>query len=119
MYYCYERGFTMSAMEVSIILILQDSYGWTESLSGMSFAIVGAGGIVMTGLSALLASFKWLTESKIFLSIMCLGACSSLLLFRFQLLGPFSLLFAARCPSSTLLPFFFWVPLLKPNSRKP
>ena len=24
----------------------------------------------------------------------------------------------ARCPSSTLLPFFFWVPLLKPNSRK-
>jgi len=94
-YYCYERGFTMSAMEVSIILILQDSYGWTESLSGMSFAIVGAGGIVMTGLSALLASFKWLTESKIFLSIMCLGACSSLLLFRFQLLGPFSLLFAA------------------------
>ena len=23
-----------------------------------------------------------------------------------------------RCPSSTLLPFFFWFPLLKPNSRK-
>ncbi|CAE7828557.1 unnamed protein product [Symbiodinium sp. CCMP2592] len=94
-YYCYERGFTMSALEVSIILILQDSYGWTESLSGISFAIVGAGGIVMTGLSALLASFKWLTESKIFLSIMCLGACSSLLLFRLRFLGPISLLFAA------------------------
>ena len=24
----------------------------------------------------------------------------------------------SRCPNSTLLPFFFWVPLLKPNSRK-
>ena len=23
-----------------------------------------------------------------------------------------------RCPISTLLPFFFWFPLLKPNSRK-
>ena len=94
MYYCYERGFTMSAIEVSTVMILQDSYGWTESLSGMSFAIVGAGGIVMTGVSAALASWKLVTESLIFLSIMCLGACSSILLFRFEFLGPFSLLFA-------------------------
>jgi len=94
-YYCYERGFTMSAMEVSTIMILQDSYGWTEALSGLSFAIVGAGGIAMTGVSAFLASWKFATESGIFLGIMCLGACSSLLLFRFQFLGPLSLLFAA------------------------
>lgn len=93
-YYCYERGFTMSAIEVSTIMILQDTYGWTEAQSGMSYAIVGAGGVVMTGLSAFLASWKLVTESLIFLSIMCLGACSSLLLFRFQFLGPFSLLFA-------------------------
>ena len=93
-YYCYERGFTMSAIEVSTVMILQDSYGWTEALSGTSFAIVGAGGIVMTGVSAFLASRKLVTESLIFLSIMCLGACSCLLLFHFQFLGPFGLLFA-------------------------
>ena len=30
----------------------------------------------------------------------------------------FGLVSLTRFPSSTLLPFFFWVPLLKPNSRK-
>mmetsp|Transcript_6281 Transcript_6281/g.13599 ORF Transcript_6281/g.13599 Transcript_6281/m.13599 type:complete len:531 (+) Transcript_6281:86-1678(+) len=93
-FYCYERTFSTGAIEVATIMLLEVSYGWSPELSGVSFVVIAAGSLLLTGVSAMVLSKKLMTESKIFLIMTCLGFAGSIMLFDFHFFGAGSLLAA-------------------------
>ncbi|CAE7258971.1 gloB [Symbiodinium natans] len=93
-FYGYERTFSVGAIEVATIMLLEVSYGWPPERSGVSFVVIAAGSIVLTGLSTLAVSMKLTTESLIYLLMTYLGLGGSVLLFDFHVFGAGSLLVA-------------------------
>lgn len=93
-FYCYERTFSTGAIEVATIMLLEVSYGWPPELSGVSFVVIAAGSLLLTGVSAMVLSKKLMTESNIFLIMTCLGFAGSIMLFECHFFGASSLLAA-------------------------
>eukprot|EP00439_Symbiodinium_sp_Y106_P051355 s1451_g6.t2 len=91
-YYAYERCFSVSAIEVATMMLLEVSYGWSPELSGASFMVIASGSLFMTGCSALLISRKLVNEPFVFLMMASLGACGAILFFDFHLPAPSLLL---------------------------
>ena len=50
--YSYERPFTLSAIEVATIMLLEVSYGWSPELCGASFMVIGAASVILTAVSS-------------------------------------------------------------------
>ncbi|CAE7673069.1 unnamed protein product [Symbiodinium necroappetens] len=92
-YYAYERCFSISAIEVATIMLLEVSYGWSPEFSGASFTVIACGSLFMTCFSALLMSWKLVDEPFIFLMMAGLGAWGAILFFDLHL-GAASLLLA-------------------------
>ena len=57
-FYSYERGFTIAAIEVATIMLLEVSYGWSSELCGVAFIVIAGGSIFMTVAAALAISMK-------------------------------------------------------------
>ena len=58
--YCSERTFTVGAIEVSTMMLLEVEYGWQTELCGASFMAVGGSSIVAT-------KTFWTGEDKLFM----------------------------------------------------
>ena len=93
-FYFYERTFSTGAIEVATIMLLELHYGWSPELSGSSFVVIAAGSLLLTGVSAFLLSNRFMTESYIFVLMMCLGFAGSIFLFDLKLFGAGALLAA-------------------------
>ena len=87
-YYAYERCFSVSAIEVATMMLLEVSYGWNPEFSGASFVVIALGSLFMTGSSALLIRRKLVNEPFVFLMMASLGACGAILFFDFHLAAP-------------------------------
>ncbi|CAE7212908.1 GIP [Symbiodinium sp. KB8] len=60
--YCSERTFTVGAIEVSTMMLLEVEYGWQTELCGASFMAVGGSSIVAT-------KTFWTGEDKLFMEM--------------------------------------------------
>ncbi|CAE7549578.1 GIP [Symbiodinium pilosum] len=92
--YSYERPFTISAIEVATMMLLEVSYGWSAELCGASFMVVGGVSLTLTAFSSLLISRKWMPESHVFVSSSAAALLGTLLLFDWKFFGAGTLLFA-------------------------
>jgi len=92
--YSYERPFTLSAIEVATMMILERSYGWSPALCGSSFMVVGGASMIMTAFSSLLISRKWVAESQVFLAASVASLIGVFWLFDWKHFGPGTLLWA-------------------------
>ncbi|CAE7948923.1 AVT1 [Symbiodinium sp. KB8] len=93
-FYLYERTFSTGAIEVATIMLLEVPYGWSPELSGISFVVIAAGSLLLTGVSAIVLSKMFMTESNIFLLMTCLGFAGSIFLFDVKFFGAGALLAA-------------------------
>eukprot|EP00439_Symbiodinium_sp_Y106_P020094 s1855_g2.t1 len=93
-YFGYERGFSIAAIEIATITILEVSYGWSPELCGVSFVVVASGSMILTAISAVVMSKHVVTEAAMVASMAILGFCGSILLFNFPFWGVGSLLAA-------------------------
>lgn len=96
--YCYERPFTVAAVEVSTMMLLEVQYGWSKEACGASFVTIGVTTVATTIISTILVSRKWIRESWLFLGSTLISLSGVFLLFDWRLLngafGGSSLLFA-------------------------
>ncbi|CAE7222995.1 GIP [Symbiodinium sp. CCMP2592] len=96
--YCYERTFTVAALEVSTMMLLEVQYGWSKEACGASFVTIGVTTVATTIISTILVSRKWIRESWLFLGSTLISLSGVFLLFDWRLLngafGGSSLLFA-------------------------
>ena len=87
--YCYERPFTVAAIEVSTMMLLEVQYGWSTELCGASFMLVGAASVFATIISTVVMSRKWIKDSSLFLSSTFISLGGVLLLFDWPFFGAF------------------------------
>ncbi|CAE7732728.1 GIP [Symbiodinium sp. CCMP2456] len=95
--YCYERIFTVAAVEVSTMMLLEVQFGWSREACGASFVSIGVTTVATTIISTILVSKKWVRESWLFLGSTLIALSSVFLLFDWLFNGAFggsALLFA-------------------------
>ena len=85
--YSYERPFTVAAIEVSTMMLLEVQYGWSKESCGASFMTVGAATMATTIISTVVVSRKWIRESWLFLGSTLISLFGIVLLFDFRLPG--------------------------------
>ncbi|CAE7497588.1 GIP [Symbiodinium sp. CCMP2456] len=85
--YSYERPFTVAAIEVSTMMLLEVQYGWSTELCGASFMSIGAATLATTVLCTVAVSRKWIRESWIFLGSTLVSLSGVFLLFDWQFYG--------------------------------
>ena len=94
--YCYERPFTVSAIEVSTMMLLEVEYGWPPELCGASFMVVGGASIVAAVVASVVMARKWIKESWLLLGTTFTSLAGVFLLFDWKFFGAFG-------PASLLL----------------
>jgi len=92
-WYSFERPFSIAAIEVGTIMLLEVSYGWTTELCGTAFTIVAGTSLLFSAVSSVLLSRKYLSESHVFFGANMVGLFGVLFLFDFGT-GPAGLLLA-------------------------
>ncbi|CAE7496730.1 unnamed protein product [Symbiodinium necroappetens] len=93
-FYSYERAFSIAAIEVATIMLLEVLYGWSTELSGLSFVAIALGSGLIAAIAAFAISHGLLTEAGTFAVMSFLGLCGSILLFDFNFFGAGSLIIA-------------------------
>mmetsp|Transcript_17469 Transcript_17469/g.32859 ORF Transcript_17469/g.32859 Transcript_17469/m.32859 type:complete len:568 (-) Transcript_17469:10-1713(-) len=93
-WFAVERPFSLGAIEVATIMLLEVSYGWSPEICGASFLVIAGASILLTAGSYQLLGQRLATESSVFLGAALLGLCSVVLLFDFKFFGAGSLLMA-------------------------
>jgi len=79
--YCYERTFTVSAIEVATTMLLEVKYGWTPELSGSSFIAIALGSFIMTAMASVVASRRLVSEADMFFAVTLLAFCGCTMFF--------------------------------------
>mmetsp|Transcript_49838 Transcript_49838/g.117208 ORF Transcript_49838/g.117208 Transcript_49838/m.117208 type:complete len:565 (+) Transcript_49838:58-1752(+) len=79
--YSYERPFTVAAIEVSTMMLLEVQYGWSTEFCGASFMSVGAATMSTTIIFTIVVSRKWISESWLFLGSTLISLSGVFLLF--------------------------------------
>lgn len=82
-WYALERPFSISAIEVSTIMLLEVSYGWSTELCGTAFTVVAGASLIFSAISSVLLSRKFLTESSVFFGANLAGLFGVIFLFDF------------------------------------
>lgn len=80
-YYSFERPFTVAAVEVATIMMLEVVYGWDSYATGICFTVTSATGIVFSGCGMWLMGQGYLRESTCFMAASMTGLVAVLLLF--------------------------------------
>lgn len=93
-YYAFERPFTISAVEVATIMMLEVYYGWDSYTTGICFTVISGSGIVLSMLGMLLMARGYVTQSALFMGGATVGLLASFLLFDTGLGGAWTLLVA-------------------------
>lgn len=83
-YYSFERPFTIAAVEVATIMMLEVVYGWDSYTTGVCFTITSATGIVFSVCGMWLMSRGYMGESTCFMVASMTGLFAVLLLFDFS-----------------------------------
>ena len=82
-WYAFERPFTLAAVEVSTIMMLEIYYGWDPYIAGIYFTAVCSLGIIMSVFTTISLLKGWLTESYVFLASAASSIMGCLLLLEF------------------------------------
>jgi len=82
-WYAFERPFTLAAVEVSTIMMLEIYYGWDPYITGIYFTAVCSLGIIMSMFTTVALVKGWLTESYVFLASAASSILGCLLLLEF------------------------------------
>ena len=93
-YYALERPFSIAAVEVATIMLLEVAYGWSPERCGFAFIVIASASLFLTAVSTFLLNNKLVSESMVFFTSAASGLCGVALLFDFPGLGPWSLLVA-------------------------
>mmetsp|Transcript_15962 Transcript_15962/g.27147 ORF Transcript_15962/g.27147 Transcript_15962/m.27147 type:complete len:551 (+) Transcript_15962:65-1717(+) len=81
--YSIERPFSIAAIEVGTIMLLEVSYGWSTELCGTAFTVVAAASLVFSAICSILMSRNIVAESTIFFAANVVGLFGVLFLFDF------------------------------------
>ncbi|CAE7817566.1 unnamed protein product, partial [Symbiodinium sp. CCMP2592] len=87
--YSFERPFSVAAIEVATIMLLEVSYGWSAEMCGFAFIVIAASSLTLTACSTLLLQRKIASESTVFITASVAGLCGVFLLFNWQAFGKF------------------------------
>eukprot|EP00438_Fugacium_kawagutii_P029900 Skav200717 [mRNA] locus=scaffold2650:156095:157639:- [translate_table: standard] len=82
-WYSFERPFSISAIEVGTIMLLEVSYGWSTELCGTIFTVVSGASLLLSAIASMLLHRKYLAESSVFFGANLLGLIGVLFLFDF------------------------------------
>ncbi|CAK9090848.1 unnamed protein product [Durusdinium trenchii] len=92
-FYAFERQLVTASIEVSTIMLLEVSYGWSVELSGIVFTVVSFTGLAFAGLSTWMISHQVCQESTVFFACNAIALVGVIFLFDFGT-GAFGLLLA-------------------------
>ena len=119
--YGFERQYQAASIEVSTIMLLEVSYGWSIESCGAVFTVVSSTSLFFAAISAMLMSRKLLSESVVFAGSNLISLVGVIFLFDFGT-GAAGLLFAAWRLVTNMFSFYF-LPANSENSptcpRKP
>jgi len=87
--YAFERPFSVAAIEVATIMLLEVSYGWSAEMCGFAFIVIAASSLMLTATSTLLLQRKIVSESTVFITASTAGLCGVFLLFNWHAFGDF------------------------------
>ncbi|CAJ1353402.1 unnamed protein product, partial [Effrenium voratum] len=79
--YSFERPFTLAAVEVCTVMMLELNYGWDPYYSGIVFTVVCSFGILATVVVTIFIQTKCVTESAAFMVAASLPLVSCMFLF--------------------------------------
>lgn len=87
--YAFERPFSVAAIEVATIMLLEVSYGWSAEMCGFAFIVIAASSLTLTACSTMLLQRKIVSESTVFITASAAGLCGVFLLFDWHSFGTF------------------------------
>lgn len=93
-YYSFERPFTVSAVEVATVMMLEVFYGWDPYTTGICFTTISVAGIVFSVFGMWLVDRGYARESTCFMASSIAGLIGVFLLFDTGLNGASTLLIA-------------------------